>query len=201
MHNDKFGDSYDYVKRVFLQTIAEPGAWFVHPMLFYYDGGGLDLDAYAGLLGLSPEAILSERDGNNRRRQRADLVEDAADSPHQYLFLDPDTGINRNLDARRTSEHVTVAELLEITCERPGKVVLVFDHAFRDGGDAVDKVRAKLDLFRGQDPPLYRAAVIVREHRCVCFVWLSTAKSEVQQVTDRLRQQLKIPAWRFVTAE
>ena len=67
MNNAKFGDSHDYVKRGLLLTIAEPDKWIVHPMPFYYDGGGLDLDDYATFLGLPHTSVMGHRNKENRR--------------------------------------------------------------------------------------------------------------------------------------
>ena len=192
MHEEKFADSYDYVKRVLLHAIAKPDKWIVHPMLFRKKGGGLDLDDYAKFLGLTRTAVINEKNMDGRRLTIQSLQQDVAGYSHPYLFLDPDTGIDANERSKKNT-HLTVSQVAKITKERKGKIVLVFDHAFDDGGIAEDKVRNKLNLFRNQIPWLYRAAVIVREHRCVCFMWLSTEQREVQKVTRKLRDELAIP--------
>ena len=58
-HMKWFGDVYTYTHRVLLHAIAEPGEWFVHPMLFRSEGkrprqpgGGLDAATYADAIGL-----------------------------------------------------------------------------------------------------------------------------------------------------
>ena len=77
--------------------------------------------------------------------------------------------------------------------------MLVFDHAFNDGGEARKKVNDKLELLcEDCKPELFGAAVIVREHRCTCFIWLSTERKEAEKVTQQLRANLNVPSDRLV---
>ena len=85
MHAEKFGDSYDYAKRVLLREIPPPGVeWLVHPMFFRRTaegppGGGLDAGQYADFLGLPRGAVLP---GNVRTRQQ--MVPDVTVHPDRY---------------------------------------------------------------------------------------------------------------------
>ena len=194
MHKEYFADSYEYVKRVLLRAIAEPDEWIVHPMLFRSKdegpkGGGLCICQYAAFLGLPCSAVLP---GNTRTRQQ--MIEDVAHCCDRYLFLDPDKGI---VEGDGDTKCITVCQLTKIIKARDGKIVLVFDHAFPDGGKAQNKVKSKLDLLCKQN--LFGAAVIVREHRCVCFFWLSTKQEEVEKVTQKLKDNLPVPPSRLVT--
>ena len=193
MHRDYFTDSYDYAKRVLIHAIAEPGAWVVHPMLFRSEGGGpkgggLCIREYASFLGLPPGVVLP---GNVRTRQQ--LVADVAPYFDRNLFLDPDKGI---VEGDRDTKCVTVDQVRTVSEQRPGRIVLVFDHAFPDGGDARAKVEGKRDLICHEG--LFGGAVVVREHRTVCFIWLSADPEEATAVTGRLRRNLNIPPHRLV---
>ncbi len=92
---------------------------------------------------------------------------------------------------------MTIPQVGSIAEGRPSKIVLVFDHAYRDGGKARDKVQCKLDQLKGE-AKLFGAAVIVREHRCVCYILVSTCKDVIEEKADGLRDKLKIPHWRLV---
>ena len=188
MHNEKFGDSYDYAKRVLLQTIAEPDMWIAHPMPFYLNGGGLELDDYATFLGLPAKAVMGQRNKGAHLLTPGNLVQDVARFSHNYLFLDPDTGIYDHEVG--DTKHITVGQLTKITTQRADKLVLVFDQSFEMGGVAKDKLKKKLELFCNKKPPLHCAGIIVHENLCTCFIWLSTDKEEVRKVTEKIRRDL-----------
>lgn len=122
------------------------------------------------------------------------MVKDVASRPEPYLFLDPDTGINLK---NGSTERVTADQLKQIAERRHDKIVLVFDHAFLDGGKAQEKVEKKLKCL-SSTWGLASSAVIVREHRCVCFVWVSTDRKAVEEVTKRLCTGLQLPKPRLV---
>ena len=119
---------------------------------------------------------------------------DVAGHRSTHLFLDPDKGI---VEGNRNTETVTVGQVREVAAQRPGRITLVFDPAFRDGGDAQDKVEEKRDLVCAPED-LQGGAVIAKEHRTVCFVWLSTDQGEALAVADRLRNRLHIPERRII---
>ena len=48
---------------------------------------------------------------------------------------------------------------------------------------------------------LYGGAVIAKEHRTVCLIWLSTDKDEARAVEERLRATLNIPRQRIITTQ
>ena len=196
MHLKYFADSYEYVKRALINAIAEPQEWVVHPMLFRSidggrPGGGLDIAEYAGFLGLPEEVVLP---GNERTRQQ--LVGDVAGHPSTHLFLDPDKGI---VEGNGGTDTVTVGQVRDVVGQRPDRITFVFDHAFKDGGDARKKVEEKRDLVCGED--LHGGAVVVREHRTVCFIWLSTDEGSAVAVMGRLQDHLHIPDQRIIAPQ
>ena len=73
------------------------------------------------------------------------------------------------------------------------------NHAFRDGGDARQKVEEKRDLVCGEDH--HGGAVVVREHRTVCFIWMSTDEGSAATVMDRLQDHLHIPEHRIIAPQ
>ena len=85
----------------------------------------------------------------------------------------------------------------DVARQRPGRITLVFDHAFEDGGDAQDKVEEKRDLVCAPED-LHGGAVIAKEHHTVCFIWLSADQGEALAVADRLRDHLHTPQHRII---
>lgn len=196
MHKKWFGDAYTYTHRALIHGIAPPCEWLVHPMLFYTykgeeAGGGLDTREYADFLGLPDSSVL-----NGNKRKKANLESDVSCHTERHLFLDPDTGIAPNA-SKKSTRHLTIPQVRRVAKGRPGKVVLVFDHAYHDGGKARDKVQCKLERLADKTK-LFGAAVIVREHRCVCYILVSTCKHVIEEKTGRLRARLKIPYHRLV---
>ena len=194
-HAEFFGDAFQYTHRGLLRATAPPNKWMVHPMLFRSvgggpPGGGLDLTHYAQFLGLPREAVLSEVI-NDIRLTRQTMVADVAGYADHYLFLDPDTGIDENGGGRTT--HVSAQQLAQIAGARPGKIVLVFDHAYgHQAGPPQDRVAQKLQSLRCQNQ-LHGVAVIVRTSPLVCYVWVSTMHDAVNDIRDRILQELPIP--------
>ena len=56
-------------------------------------GGGLELDDYATFLGLPAKAVMGQRNKGAHLLTPGNLVQDVTRFSHNYLFLDPDTGI------------------------------------------------------------------------------------------------------------
>ena len=194
-HAEFFGDAFQYTHRGLIRAIAPPNKWIVHPMLFRSvgrgpRGGGLDLTQYAQFLGLPREAVLSEVI-NDIRLTRQTMVDDVADHADDYLFLDPDTGIN--LKGRGSTAHVSAQQLAQIAGARNGKIVLVFDHANgREAGPPQERVARKLQSLCRQNN-LHCAAIIVRTSPLVCYIWVSKRHDPVHNIRDRILQELPIP--------
>ena len=193
-HSEFFGDAFQYCHRVLLQVIAPPAEWIVHPMMFYYEGGGLDLAQYAQFLGLPRTSVLSEtREG--RRLTKPTMVNDVEPSADYYLFLDPDKGIN--MSGQGDTRHVSAQQLADIARARNGKGVLVYDQAFvREKDLPRNRVARKLQTL-WDEHRLHSGAVIVRPSPLTCYLWVSTGHDATDDVRDRILQQLPIPD-RFV---
>ena len=201
MHLKFFADSYEYVKKAVIHAIAPGEEWVVHPMLFRSidggpRGGGLDIAEYAAFLGLPGGAVLH---GNARLKR--DLVRDLGQHRNKHAFLDPDTGIKQK---ENHGGHIRPDRVQEVARQRSGKITLVFDHSFEDGDCARRKVCKKRNLVC-RDPAsnegLYGGAVIAKEHRTVCFIWLSTERGEARAVAGRLRERLHIPDQRIIAPQ
>ena len=140
-HIEFFADSYQYAHRVLLETIAQRSKWTVHPMMFRSGcecrgtphrcpnepGGGLDINHYATFLGLRREQVLP-------RDQQAEPLgwETLVDDVHgcEYLFLDPDTGID--LEGRQgRRKHIRATDLVTIARQEGRLLVLVFEHSYK----------------------------------------------------------------------
>ena len=141
-HIEFFGDSYQYAHRVLLETIAPRCKWTVHPMMFRSrcecsngtlrrcpnePEGGLSLNDYATFLGLKREQVLPQNIKNEALSWKSP-VEDVRDG--EYLFLDPDTGIDLEEDQGR-QKHVRKTDLVRITRQRGRLLVLVFEHSYK----------------------------------------------------------------------
>ena len=130
MHHEKFGDSYDIVKRCLLEWLSPCGTWALHPM-FSEDCPPSFVKEYTAFLGVpivttAPVPGSAERNAYFRRI----VTWNATD----HLFLDPDTGLalSRNKNSRR---HVTVEELHAIAKGRAGNLTLVFDQSLTHGSE------------------------------------------------------------------
>ena len=140
-HIEFFGDSYQYAHRVLLETIAPRREWTVHPMMFRSScgckdapqrcpdepGGGLDLNDYASFLGLQREQVLP-RDQEAEPLSWPTLLADVQGC--EYLFLDPDTGIDLEGRAGRP-KHIRGTDLVTIARQQGRLLVLVFEHSYK----------------------------------------------------------------------
>ena len=150
MHPDKFGDSYDFVKRGLpheqhlLQWLSDCGEWAVHPMLFtkrFQPCHRSFLDQYSRFLGAPP----LEAGQVDKLSDKDSFVEVAKSAP-SHLFLDPDTGLQVP-EMRATSKHLKAEDLVEIAEARKDKLTLVFDQSRRrrkEDGSNEEQARKKL---------------------------------------------------------
>ena len=152
-------------------------------------GGDLDPAHYAQFLGLAEDAVLP-RVMHDRALTRQTMVRDVEPYVGQYLFLDPDTGIDVTGDG--STKHVSAGQLDDIAQMRNGGIVLVFDHAYgHEAGRPQDRVTLKLQLLPHQ---LHGAAVIVRTSpSLVCYVWISTMHDPVEDTMRQILDNLPIP--------
>ena len=157
MNYEKFGDSYDFVKRGILQLLSCCGDWSVHPM--FTDG---DPECYAAeyrrLIGVpSVNDCSFVQSGRNRN----DWLDEAR-TCQDHLLIDPDTGIPFNEPGKLPragaagAEFLMANELVEIARTRPDKLTLVFDQSFyrknfRGAPCTTEQINGKLWWFVQQD--------------------------------------------------
>ena len=150
-HREFFGDSYQYSHQLLMETIpVHGGEWTVHPMMFRsrcecrgapgrcpaVPGGGLDVERYAGFLGLRPNQVLVGNEGGPLPWQG--LIGDV-DHGYEYVLLDPDTGID--LEGRLGRQrHVRGADLAAIARQEGRRLVLVFERSYRRENLALNAV-------------------------------------------------------------
>ena len=140
-HIEFFGDSYQYCHRLLMETILPAGEeWTVHPMMFRtlckcnrapgrcppVPGGGLGVERYAGFLGLEPRQVLT---GQDRMPLPQGNLEADVNGGYEYLFLDPDTGINVT-DGPNNPTHVRGVDLAAIARQEGRRLVLVFNQSY-----------------------------------------------------------------------
>ena len=199
MDPQKFGDSYDIVKREIIHGLAPPEHWAVHPMYFLPPWKPNFLDQYKEYLGI--------RVADHHTCERERVGEIGALCP-THLFLDPDTGLwvqnvggvtNEN-PPNRKRKHITVRELVEIarTPSRSHKLTLVFDQSYTNAYNNLrvrkEAVREKLNMLPND---IYSVAYVSH----AVFIWVSATKSTVVGATRRFRVKSKIPVGRFITDE
>jgi hypothetical protein len=119
LHRQYFGDSYDLVKRFFVDQLRLLGyRIYADPM--FTPGGEVPLAAYYRLLGVPP---LQERGGRPAR---------------SALFVDPDTGV-RSVRGRK---HVSFEGLA--SAAKDHAIVFCFDQAFSRGSAVMPAMQDKL---------------------------------------------------------
>lgn len=134
MKYEKFGDSYDFVKRGLVQLLTPCGDWFVHPMFTDPDGVvACYWKDYCRFLGVPTVTCKTLKQSG---WSRANWFE-AARICKTHLLLDPDTGIPFDKCGRPSHQgrssaaaFLRASELVEIAKKRPDKLTLVFDQSF-----------------------------------------------------------------------
>jgi hypothetical protein len=118
MKPEYFGDSYDIVKRFFVEILSASGYHVnVNPML-RGEWNGREKDFY--------RFIKASPDPNNIPGQK------------KALLIDPDTGISE----RKTVRHVTVECIAESLLDHD--IVCSFDQSFQRGKDPLAEIKNKL---------------------------------------------------------
>ena len=189
MHPSKFGDTYEMAKLCMLRWLwPRQEDWTIHPMYFPELGeeriDGFPLD-YARFLGINCV------DGNIwAPAGLADVVA----GWRGHLFLDPDTGLWEQGDAK----HVGFGDLIAITQAetREHRLTLVYDQSLNYNHEAYgtphEQVRMKLTRLR--EANLYAAAYVSH----IAFLWVSTDASLVREASGTLLQASRLPMSRFV---
>lgn len=117
MNPQWFGDSFDIVKRFFVENLNAIGYHVVVDPMLTGKWNGLEHDFYKFL--------------------KAYPLLDKS-STKMALLLDPDTGIGNKI----TKRHVTVTYIADQL--RHHELVFSFDQSFSRGGSASEKIKAKL---------------------------------------------------------
>ena len=191
MSPDKFGDSYDIVKRAIIRWLACPEEWAVHPM---YWGVNRDfVDDYTRFLGIDLA------DGDTSRRNL--VVQVGKDTP-KHLFLDPHTGLCPKHQGRTDSlwSHVTIEEIAQIADgpDRASKLTLVYDQGYQRPTNEERKPLAETKLQALRDAREERQVHSVAYVSHVVFIWVSKDEDLLGRSTQRLFNRSGLPHDRFV---
>jgi hypothetical protein len=123
MNPQWFGDSFDIVKRFFIDNIREMGYQvFIDPMLTG-EWNRLENKFY-DFIGAVPLKNLPTSSGRTA------------------LFLDPDKGIA----PKQTKQHVTIRKIIDYLQKH--EIVFSFDQSFSRGVNASEQMRKKLSLLK-----------------------------------------------------
>lgn len=126
MHPDKFGDSYDIVKKCFLTCLRSMGKWAVHPMFAEPVSQDFPLE-FSQFLDVPlvthdpvPSPVM-----RSRHFQKTVTFQG-----YNHLFLDPDTGLT--FPGSSVSKlHLGIEELVALTKRHPNALFMAFDMSFR----------------------------------------------------------------------
>lgn len=121
MNPQWFGDSFDIVKRFFVENLNAIGYHVVVDPMLTGDWNGLEHDFYHFLKAYP----LTEKSGSK-----------------SALLLDPDTGIG----TKKSKQHVTIKCIADHLLHHD--IVFTFDQSFSRGGSASVKIREKLVLLQ-----------------------------------------------------
>jgi len=117
MNPQWFGDSFDIVKRYFIESLKTIGYHVVVDPMLTAEWNGCE-ERFFHFLGASPLG--------------------QATNEKTALLLDPDTGIGN----KETAKHVTIATIASHL--KNYEIVFSFDQSFSRGGNASDKLTEKL---------------------------------------------------------
>ena len=186
MNPQKFGDSYDFLKRVIIPVLVAED-WAVHPMYFDATPNQRFLNQYSMFLDIDLV------DGWDEPRSEVSAVGQRCQN---HLFLDPDTGLRvpgptelGHGQHRRT--HLNIPELVEIATARgrEHRLTLVYDQSYPRHirlDDRLQRVQEKLTLLHGLG--VYGDAYVSH----VAFIWVSASQDAVAAAT---RQIAAIPGF------
>ncbi len=121
MNPQWFGDSFDIVKRFFVENLNEIGYHVVVDPMLTGEWDGLEHKFYE-FLKAHPLNVKSNK--------------------KTALLLDPDTGVG----IKKTKQHVTIKCIAEQLSKHD--VVFSFDQSFSRGGNATEKITEKLMLLK-----------------------------------------------------
>ena len=223
MHPDKFGDSYDIVKRSILGWLRPCGTWAVHPM-FAEDFDQSFAAKYSAFLGVplvKPKPPYPVRKKGAKRaaylEERGVYFKDVGQwVKRDHLFLDPDTGLRLPpcgttrqwpgkylmTDESRPNKFVpekylTADELRDIAQKRPDKLVLVFDQSIEYGTDDMRRRETEKKLACLQNYGLSGRTYFSHAN----FVLVSACKKVLNDAHRILLRKSKLPEERIVEVQ
>jgi hypothetical protein len=176
-----FGDSYDIVKRTFLEWLQPLGHWAVHPMFTEEPrlGFASDFSAFIGAPLVSPDVLRPTTD-------RQTYFSSCAS--HQHLLLDPNTGLKLNRGRpERSPDHLFDSDLLPIVNARPEGLTIIFDQSLSRGRTSKEQLEEKLIHFRAQGI----SGFAYTSH--ACFLFLTRAPATAERAHRLLFRQGRLP--------
>ena len=189
MHPDKFGDSYDIVKRSLLKWLSACGTWAAHPM-FTSSVCTSFAEEFSSFL----EARLVTTSPIPKQPERESYFESAIEwCSTDHLFFDPDTGVSLSQNYGR--EHLALGELVKIANGRCGKLVLVFDQSFSRSSvdDRMRRTKEKLACLEKYG--VY--GLVYCSH--ANFILASSDETALSDAETILREASRLPSKRFIT--
>lgn len=188
MNMEKFGDSYDLVKRSLLLCLSDFGEWSVLPM-FTDKNPRLYAEDYCHLLGVT--AVSTERLTSSSRTH---LIE-VASKTQDHLFLDPDTGLRLEQPDKNNQKYLLASELATIAEARPERLTLVFDQSIqriRGAGAKEKQLKTKLKWLKSKK--IYGLVYVSHAN----FILVSRDLVLLKQARCTLINASKLPASRFL---
>lgn len=182
-----FGDSYDIVKQSLIGWLKDFGNWSVHPMLT--EGADeTEIAAFESFL----EARVISREILTKNTNRDLYLSCGACCGN--LFLDPDTGLRSQSQARRSPEYLFVEELVRLSEKRPRALTLVFDQSLTRGKER-DGMKNKLRSLRAEG--VHAFAYVSH----ACFILGGHDESLVQRAFGEVVAKSRLPAHRLIVLQ
>jgi len=183
------GDSFDIVKRSFLQWLVACGSWSAHPM-FTKRISDQQARAFEQLLGapLLSKSVLTQRTDR-------DAYFTPARRARTHVFLDPDTGVS--LRARRgeaAPRYLFRTELASIASAQPDRLTLVFDKSVPRGGER-QALTKKLRTLASDN--LYGVAYVSH----ACFLLVGRDAALVERALKAIHRESRLPERRFLRVD
>ncbi|MCI0624488.1 MAG: hypothetical protein L0387_23050 [Acidobacteria bacterium] len=170
MKRQFFGDSYDIVKRAFLDHLKPLGEWVVNPM-FTDAVSEEEASNFSDFLG----AVLLTNDVFTGKTNRSEYFASSHECGH--LFLDPDTGLRiMATQSAKSPSYLFAAELVSISKARPNSLTLVFDQSLARGNER-RQVQEKLTHLSQEG--LHSLAYV--SHACFILVGIDTSLMDKAQ--------------------
>ncbi len=119
-----FGDSYDIIKRFFIENLQELGYQIIINPMFTHDLDTLESEFYRFL-----------KVDNEKKQYKSKSA----------LFIDPDTGIGR----KKTQKHITIDCIVKKL--ESYDLIFSFDQSFARNKDSNQQMKEKLELLKRKD--------------------------------------------------